>query len=265
VLAPVRHQRIVEAVERAGAIRVGVLARLLGVSEMTVRRDLDLLARRGLLEKVHGGATAVDRRSADEPGFERKLVLARSEKQSIAVEAAELVEPGMAIALTAGTTTWTLAEELRGIAGLTVVTNSVRVADVLREPERADRTVVLTGGVRTPSDALVGPVAVAAIRSLHVDLVFMGAHGLHPEAGLTTPNLLEAEANRAFVEGAGQVVVVADHTKWGVVGLSEIVPLARIDVLVSDGTLPRPARNMLRKHVGELRIARAHFAKTRVA
>jgi DeoR/GlpR family transcriptional regulator of sugar metabolism len=261
MLAPVRHQRIVEEVERAGAIRVGALAALLGVSEMTVRRDLDVLARRGLLAKVHGGATTVDRRSAEEPGFERKSVLELSEKQAIAADAASLVEPGMAVALTAGTTTWTLAEALRGVPDLTIVTNSVRIADVLREPERVDRTVVLTGGVRTPSDALVGPVAAAAIRSLHVDVVFMGAHGLHPDAGLTTPNLLEAETNRAFVEAAGRLVVPADHTKWGVVGLSEIVPLGRVDVLVSDSALPRSARTTLAKHVGELRIARGRAAR----
>ena len=80
--------------------------------------------------------------------------------------------------------------------------------------------MILTGGVRTPSDALVGPVAVATIRSLHVDMLFMGVHGADAKAGLTTPNLMEAETNRAFTDSARHLVVLADHTKWGIVGLS---------------------------------------------
>ena len=140
--------------------------------------------------------------SAVEPGFEAKSLRETAEKEAIAARAATLVRPGMAIAVTAGTTTWTLARHLAAIADLTVVTNSLKVAEVLYEQHRPDRTVVLTGGLRTPSDGLVGPVAVQAIRSLHVDMVIMGVHGLDARAGLTTPNLLEAETNRAMVDAA---------------------------------------------------------------
>jgi DeoR/GlpR family transcriptional regulator of sugar metabolism len=135
------------------------------------------------------------------------------------------------------------------------VTNSVPVAQLLHEMQRKDLTVVLTGGVRTPSDALVGPVAVSALRNLHVDFVFLGVHGLDDRAGLTTPNLVEGETDRAMLDCGGTRVVTADHTKWGVVALSTIAPLADVDVLVTDDGLAPGARRALGSMVGELVLA----------
>ena len=129
---------------------------------------------------------------------------------------------GQAIAISAGTTTYAVARRLLDVPRLTVVTNSVPVADVLYHGGRSDQTVILTGGVRTPSDALVGPFAVAALRTVNVDLVLMGVHGMDPRAGFTTPNMLEAETDRALVDAGRRLVVVADHTKWGVIGVSTI-------------------------------------------
>ncbi|SHG57818.1 DeoR/GlpR family DNA-binding transcription regulator [Streptoalloteichus hindustanus] len=252
MLAGQRQTMILDEVRRTGAVRVSDLVARLGVSDMTIRRDLDALARRGLVDKVYGGATAVGGRSIDEPGFEAKSMRQLPEKTAIAEAAAALVRPGTAIGLSAGTTTWTLARHLDDVPDLTVVTNSVRVADALQSAGRADRTVVLTGGVRTPSDALVGPVAVQALRSLHLDVVFLGVHGMSPRAGFTTPNLNESETNRALVEAATRVVVVADHTKWGVVGISTIAGLDEADVLVTDDGLPEAAAGELRERVGEL-------------
>jgi DeoR/GlpR family transcriptional regulator of sugar metabolism len=255
-LAPQRQARILEETQRAGAVRVSDLTRALGVSDMTIRRDLESLARQGLLSKVHGGATAnLGGPSTDEPGFEVKSVRYPAQKQAIAQCVAQLVQPGSAIALTAGTTTWTVSRYLADIAQLTVVTNSIRVAEVLHLQRRADHTVVLTGGVRTPSDALVGPVAVSTIRSLHVDMVVMGVHGVDPRAGLTTPNLSEAETNRAFCEATRRLVVVADHSKWGVVGLSQMAPLTDVDVFITDDGLDENAQATLGEMVGELIVA----------
>src|SRR5947209_1152559 len=178
MLAAQRHKLIVEEIRRQGAVRVSELTQLLGVSEMTVRRDLDALATAGLLEKVHGGATVRGGLSADEPGFEAKSHRQLREKEAIARAAARLVDTGQSIALSAGTTTWRLAHHLAGAADLTVVTNSIQVANVLHRDSRPDLTVVLTGGVRTPSDALVGPIAVNTIRALHVDVPFTGVPGI---------------------------------------------------------------------------------------
>src|SRR5919197_1732121 len=252
MLAGQRQMLILEEVRRRGAVRVSELTELLDVSDMTIRRDLDVLAAAGLVDKVHGGATAPSRHSADEPGFEAKSHRQLEEKEAIARVAAELVEPGQAIGLTAGTTTWRLAHYIRDVPDLTVVTNSIQVANVLHTERRPDLTVVVTGGVRTPSDALVGPVAVATLRSLHVDLLFMGVHGMSADAGFTTPNLLEAETDQALIASAERVVVVADHTKWGVRGLSRIARLEDADVLVTDRGLPPEAHTLLAEHIGQV-------------
>lgn len=255
MLAQQRMNYILDAVRRSGAVRVADLAPVLKVSGMTVRRDLDALAQRGLVEKVHGGATAPQEWTLDEPGFEVKSSRQQAEKDAIARSAAQLVKPGSAIGLTAGTTTWTLARHIDDVADLTVVTNSMQVADVLQRRPRSDRTVVLTGGIRTPSDALVGPIAVGTLRSLHLDMVVLGVHGMHRAAGFTTPNLLEAETNRAFLAATPRLVVVADHTKWGVVGLSGIAELATADTLVTDDRMPDKSRRELSEAVGEIVFA----------
>jgi DeoR/GlpR family transcriptional regulator of sugar metabolism len=255
MLARQRQKLILTEIRRLGAVRVSDLTELLGVSEMTVRRDLDSLAATGLVEKVHGGATAPRRLSADEPGFEAKSHRQLAEKDAIARAAAELVRPGQAIGLTAGTTTWRLAHYILGVPDLTVVTNSIPVANVLHQEPRPDLTVVLTGGVRTPSDALVGPVALTALRSLHVDMLFMGVHGMAEDPGFTTPNLLEAETNRALVATAEQVVVMADRTKWGVRGLSCFATLDEAHILVSDGRLPADVRRIANERIGEVILA----------
>ena len=255
MLAVQRHKLIIEELRQHGAVRVSDLTELLAVSEMTVRRDLDALASDGLVEKVHGGATLPGRLSADEPGFEAKSHRQLKEKEAIAREAAKLVAPGQSIGVTAGTTTWRLAHHLAQIPDLTVVTNSIQVANIFHRDARADAMVVLTGGVRTPSDALVGPVAVSAIRSLHLDMLFIGVHGVTADAGLTTPNLLEAETDRAFVGISEQRVVVADHTKWGVRGLSRIAGLDEVHVFVSDSGLAEDALTTIGEHAERVLIA----------
>jgi DeoR/GlpR family transcriptional regulator of sugar metabolism len=256
MLASQRQQLIAEEVRRRGAVRVSELTELLAVSDMTIRRDLDVLASAGVLEKVHGGATARGTPSTDEPGFEAKSHRQLDEKEAIAKQASALVEPGQAVAFTAGTTNWRLVHHLVHVPELTVVTNSIQVANVLHRDGRSDLTVVLTGGVRTPSDALVGPVAVTALRSLHVDLLFMGVHGMSVEAGFTTPNLLEAETDQALIACARRVVVVADHTKWGVRGLSRIADLSAADTIVSDSALSQQARKAIKEQGVELLLAK---------
>lgn len=255
MLARQRQTFILERIREDGGVRVADLARDLRVSDMTVRRDLELLHNRGLVEKVHGGATALPGSALFEPGFAAKSGLQEPEKEAIADAAVGLVSPGTAIGISAGTTTYALARRLVDVPGLTVVTNSVPVADVLHRAGGADQTIILTGGVRTPSDALVGPFAVAALRTIHVDLVFMGVHGIDPHSGFTTPNVLEADTDRALVESGRRLVVVADHTKWGVVGISSIARLNEADTVVTDAGLDEEARELLRAQVRELVVA----------
>ncbi|GHD05344.1 DeoR/GlpR family DNA-binding transcription regulator [Zhihengliuella salsuginis] len=250
-----RHRHIVGEVERQGQVRVAELAAQLSVSEMTVRRDLTFLAGDGILIKVHGGAMKEGSTTSSEPGFATKLGLQTGEKERIAARAAGLVHPGMSLALNSGTTTFALAHHCTSIDDLTVVTNSPRIAQVFYDADNASQTVVLTGGVRTPSDALVGPIALGAVAQLHVDLYIMGVHGMTAEHGFTTPNMQEAHVNREFLRAAGRTAVVADHAKWGVTGLCTIAPLDAVDTVVTDERLPRAAVEHLENTVGEVLIA----------
>ncbi len=251
MLARQRQAYILDRVREDGGVRVADLVRELGVSDMTIRRDLEILHDQGLLEKVHGGATALPGSAMFEPGFAAKSALQQGEKEAIADAAAALAEPGMAIGISAGTTTYALARRLVDVPGLTVVTNSPRVADILHEAGRKGQTIILTGGVRTPSDALVGPFAVSALRSVNLDLVFLGVHGMDAHAGFTSPNLQEAETDQALLEAGRRLVVVADHTKWGIIGLSSIARLDQADVLITDSHITREAREILEARVRE--------------
>jgi DeoR/GlpR family transcriptional regulator of sugar metabolism len=218
---------------------------------MTVRRDVDALVELGLLARVHGGVLPVDT-PVDEPAFASKRVRQAAEKVAIARAAAALVAPGSAVGISAGTTTAAFAQELTQLNNLTVVTNSVAASDVLHRAENATHTVIVTGGIRTRSDALVGPAATAVLAGLNLDVLFLGVHGMDDRGGFTTPNLAEAETNRALVAAARRVVVLADHTKWGVVGMATIIPLTEAHVLVTGAGLDRAVCDLLRSQVGEV-------------
>jgi DeoR/GlpR family transcriptional regulator of sugar metabolism len=252
VLAEQRQVRILAELRRSGAIKVAELTELLGVSDMTIRRDLEQLAADGVARKVHGGAVLAGR-VAFEPGFAAKRQLAQPAKQAIADRAATLISPGAAIAVSAGTTTWAMAASVAAVAGLTVVTNSTIVADVITGIDTAGLvTVILTGGVRTPSAALVGPVADRTIANMHVDQVFLGVHGMDPHAGYTTPNVAEAATNQALIASAREVIVLADSSKWGVVGLADIAPLDAATTVITDDGLPEEAHRVLSDAVGSV-------------
>ena len=252
MLARHRQSLILQAVRSDGSARVSDLTQQLGVSDMTIRRDLENLVASGIARKVHGGAVLAGQ-VAHEPGFAVKSQLEQSAKHAIAARAAALIQPGAAIALSAGTTTWAMAPLIVTIPGLTVVTNSTTVADAIATLDPTNQiSVVLTGGVRTPSAALVGPVADRAIATMHVDQLFLGVHGMDERIGFTTPNLAEAATNRALIACAREVIVVADSSKWGVVGLADIAPLSAAHVVVTDDRLPRTAARILSERVPQL-------------
>jgi DeoR/GlpR family transcriptional regulator of sugar metabolism len=255
VLASQRQERILDQIRQDGAARVSDLVEQLGVSDMTIRRDIGVLARRGLVARVHGGAVPIGR-STEEPGFAAKQGLQTDAKLAIALAAAQLVAPGDSVAISAGTTTFAVARELLEIPELTVVTNSIPVGELLHTRGTPGQTVILTGGVRTPSDALVGPVAVATLASLHVDWLFLGVHGVDERAGFTSPNLVEAETNRALIHSSKHVAVVADSSKWGVVALASMASLGEAEVLVTDADLAHDAQRFLSQRVGRLLIAK---------
>ncbi|WP_028280170.1 DeoR/GlpR family DNA-binding transcription regulator [Arthrobacter sp. H5] len=236
MLAAERHAAILDRLHTSKTVRVSELADFLGVSEMTIRRDIDGLDAAGALRKVHGGAVTWASLSALEPGFPANAEKELDSKLAIATAAAALVEPGMTVALTGGTTTFQLAGRLP--ANITVITNSLPAADQLHRFGDPSTTVLLTGGERSPSEALVGPLATAAVRGFNVDICFMGAHGVDLHAGITTPNLAEADTNRAFAQQCASLVLLADHTKFNIISLAHVVHLDRVDSIVTDRRVP---------------------------
>jgi DeoR/GlpR family transcriptional regulator of sugar metabolism len=260
MLAAERRRAILAALQSGGAVRVTDLAAELSVSEMTVRRDLDVLDSQDLLRKVHGGAVTRHHRG-EEPKSSEKARQLRAEKVAIAEAAAGLVADGMMIAIGAGTTTTELARLLRSRSSITVITNSMTVFDVLTA-SRGDAAddgpaAYLSGGVRTPSDALVGPIADTALASFRVDATFLGVHGFDVHAGLTSPNIAEAQTNRTLIEIAPRLVVLADHTKYREVGTNVFARLDQVHTLVVDDGLDPAERPTLAGQVGELMVVTA--------
>ncbi|WP_435860615.1 DeoR/GlpR family DNA-binding transcription regulator [Streptomyces spiralis] len=215
-----------------GAVSLRELARVVQTSEVTVRRDVRALEAEGLLDRRHGGAV-LPGGFTRESGFPQKSHLATAEKTAIADLAAGLVEEGEAIVVGAGTTTQELARRLARVPGLTVVTNSLLVAQALAHANRVE--VVMTGGtLRGSNYALVGSGAEQSLQGLRVSRAFLSGSGLTAERGLSTSNMLSASVDRALVQAAAEVVVLADHTKLGADTMFQTVPTDLITRLVTD-------------------------------
>jgi DeoR family fructose operon transcriptional repressor len=247
MLADERRLRILERLAQQRSVTVSELAEAFGASESTIRRDLDDLERQGLLRRTHGGAVAVDAVASFEPSLQEKDVRYPQEKQAIARAAAELVRPGDTVLLDAGTTTLQIARQLATLE-LTVVTNSVPIAMELSSTPQARVHLMLLGGdLRRTTGALVGPFAERMLADLHVDLLFLGANGLHADRGVTTPNPLEAAVKAAMIRSARRVAVVADHSKVGQVSLVKVCDWDEVDLLITDRPAPQLA-DVLAQH-----------------
>ncbi|MFN2537536.1 MAG: DeoR/GlpR family DNA-binding transcription regulator [Mycobacteriales bacterium] len=251
MLAAVRRAQVHDTVSREGFCRVTELAAMLDVSEMTVRRDLEVLALDGKVHKVHGGAVRITSANAVEPEFAEKAQRARAQKARIGTRAARLVRPATALGIGAGSTTAAFAHRIAHIPDLTVVTNSIAVSEAFHHSTAQGQTVILTGGQRTPSDALVGPAATRTLEGLHLDQVFLGTHGLGLDSGLTTPNLVEADTNRALLACAEQVVLLADSSKWLETGLASFADLEQVHILVTDA-VPTQVREEATSRLGSV-------------
>ena len=248
----IRQQKILTLLKEHGLVSVQRLARTLGVSEMTVRRDLGVLRDRGLVRKVHGGAV-VEIPKGQEPQFTSKREQRTSEKQLIAKEAASLAPPGSVVALSAGTTAWHVARALAERNDLTFITNSTNIA---LELHRSQSTIILTGGhFRTAADALTGPPSLWTLDRLHADILFLGVHGIDLASGFTTPNLGEAQTDAALIQKSSRVVVVADHSKFGLVAMASIAPIEAAHVLITNAAAPRSMLERIRRRGVEVVVA----------
>ena len=240
-----RRRAILEMLNRDGRVLVMDLSSQFATSQVTIRKDLEILHAHGLVHRTHGGALPAREGALEDPSLREKEKLHRSEKLRIAAAAAHLVKEGQVVILDSGTTTTAVAHALRNFRNLTIVTNAVNIA---AELSGANVEVILTGGtLRKNSFSLVGPIAEETLRRLSADVLFLGVDGFDVQYGLSTPNLLEAKVNRVMVEIAKRTVAVCDSSKFGRRSLSLIVPPGALQEVITDRGVPKSDLRTLKK------------------
>jgi DeoR family transcriptional regulator, aga operon transcriptional repressor len=245
VLNEERRRLILVILNRDGRVLVGDLAKHFRTSQVTIRKDLDILQAHGRVHRTHGGALPAQDGALEDPSLREKEKLHRKEKLKIAAAAARMVRKGQVVILDSGTTTTAIARALREFENLTIITNAVNIA---AELSGSSLEVILTGGtLRKNSFSLVGPIAEETLRRLNADIFFLGVDGFDVHYGLSTPNLLEAKVNRAMMDIARVVVAVCDSSKFGRRSLSSIAPLSAVHHLITDRGIPKPDLATLKK------------------
>lgn len=242
-----RQVLILEELRRTGRVEVGALARLHDVAEMTIRRDLAVLERTGSVRRFHGGADLGPGRAAEVP-FALRSAAHLDEKRRIAAAVAADLTGGQAVYLDVGTTALEVAHAVvarAGGVGLTVITASVRVLNALADVPGI-RLIGLGGEVRAEEQSLIGPLAVAVLERLWIDVCVLGVAGVEHRAGLTEYNLADAEVKRAVLERSERVVVTADHSKIGRTSFALVAPVERADLVVTDAAADAAELDRLR-------------------
>jgi len=248
-----RHQSILRQVKQNGVVRVSYLSKLLGVSQNTIRRDLQKLEEEGLIKRTHGGAVLEDFYGIDLPFVTREDKY-REEKQRIGEKASELIEDGEAIILDAGTTVAQLAKNIKTKRDLTVITNAVNVALELANCRQI--LTILTGGIiREVTNCLVGYQAEEFLKNIHVDKLFLAAGGVTAEEGLTNPNPFEVPVKKAMIKAAEEVILLVAHNKIGKVALAPIAPIEAVHKMVTDSKASQKDLQAFREKGVEVIIA----------
>src|SRR5271157_1488058 len=236
MLSEERQRAILELLRRDGRVLVVDLAKQFHTSQVTIRKDLDILHVKGQIHRTHGGALPAGEGALEDPTLREKEKLHRKEKLQIAAAAAHMVTEGQVVILDSGTTTTGIARALRNFQNLTIITNAVNIA---AELSGSAVEVILTGGnLRKNSFSLVGPIAEETLHRLHADILFLGVDGCDVQYGLSTPNLLEAKVNRAMIEIAQRVIAVCDSSKFGRRSLSLIAPASAVHQIITDSQIP---------------------------
>lgn len=245
MLTPERQRMLLQHLRVRGAGNVLELAEALGVSASTVRRDLREMNDRGLLTRVHGGASVLD--GDLEPALSSRSAEHGDQKRRIGKAAAERVPDSATVLITGGTTTEAMLPFLASCEGLTVLTNGLNIAYQLsRFPEIS--VVVLGGVLRHEEMSLLGPIAEQVLGEFHVDVAFASAFGVDPEVGMSGANVTEAGTDRRMLASADQLVVLADSSKFTRRGPVRLAPVHQIGCLITDDEAPQAALDALRRH-----------------
>lgn len=232
-----RHLRIREFLRERVTIRVSELSEKLGVSEMTIRRDLETLERQGYLERTHGGAVYRQERMTHESTYETRLKESIDVKDLIGRKAASLIEPNDSILLHSGTTALYILRHLDPEMQVRIYTNNIGAIDEVRGKKA--ELVLLGGEFRRESNSLEGALTMQMIRQIHPNKAFLVVDGISLKDGITTPYFTEAALERAMIEQTrGKVVVMATHSAFGRVAEVVVAPIEQADVLIVDRYLP---------------------------
>lgn len=234
MLVAERYEKIVEWVDTQGSMRVTELSERCGVTEETIRRDLDKLEQSGRLRRSHGGAVSVKYKEElqSEIPYPERAVAHAEEKRRIASEAVKMVESGDRIALDASTTAWYMAAGLPNIP-LTVLTNSIKVAAELSNKEQI--RVIATGGqLASKSLSFVGPLAERSLDAYHVDKVFLSCKGVHLTKGISESNELQALVKQKMIQIADEVILLADSSKFNIQAFTRVAEMGSVAKVITD-------------------------------
>lgn len=232
ILSAERYMKILDHLSRKKSARIDELASLLDVSSNTIRRDLDRMAEKGLVSRIQGGAVAADLsrmlQSASPPAG-----LRQEEKYAIGREAARLVKPHGSIIVDAGSTTLDMLPFLGDIPGLTVLTHSLDVCNALLSQRGI--SLIASGGVLNEfTRSFVGSPAERFYETVHANQLFLGAKGVSLESGLTNANIQETPVKRRMIASADEVILLADHSKFGREALSRFAGLEEVNIVITD-------------------------------
>lgn len=252
-----RHNKIIELVLDKGQITVADICTMFDISEMTARRDLNDLDRRGLVRRVHGGAVTNLGRSY-EPSFQTRTIKNQEAKIAIGLKAAELIFDGDSIALDVGTTTLEIIQGLRGKRNLTIVTSCLQIANKVVDQLSLDidARLILTGGIIRPRElSMIGPIPEQVYQELHVDKAFLGIGGISLEDGLTEYNIEDTQIKKMLIHSAREKIVLADGSKFGVTTFASVAPLVAVDKVVTDKSAPLDVVDQIREQGVEIIFA----------
>jgi DeoR family fructose operon transcriptional repressor len=233
MLGEERRQYIINLVNKTGSISASEIARILNLSEVTIRRDLDRLAINNFIKRTHGGAISIDS-VGHELKFEDQKEKNIDEKKRIALAAASLIDEGDVVLIEAGTTGYQTALNITNRKDLTVVTNSCDIAVLLGKTNPRFKIIISGGILNTYTHALTGPIADSSFRSLFVDKAFIGITGIDFYKGITTVDPLEAQTKKYILNSAKKIIALCDHSKIGHISMNFISPVKVINTFITD-------------------------------
>ncbi|WP_119166975.1 DeoR/GlpR family DNA-binding transcription regulator [Algihabitans albus] len=232
-----RQNQILEIAKHSGRVSVEGLSAQFGVSAQTIRKDLNELCERGLLDRVHGGAIIGS--TVENVGYEARRLIARDAKRAIGQAAAKLIPDESSILINIGTTTEEVAKSLREHVGILAITNNINVANILRAHPKHE-VIIASGVVRHSDGGIVGDAAVEFIRRFKVDYAVIGVSAIETNGDLMDYDYREVSVARTIMENARKVILVADASKFERTAPVRIAPISAVDVFVTD-YLPGPA------------------------